>query len=78
MTKINNVVRTSSGLRDALFDELDNLRNGNSNPHQARAVASIASQVISSVRMEINYRTFLNEQEATMDTVNKPIQLGSK
>ena len=30
-------VRTSSGLRDVLFDELDRLTNGQSNPQQAQA-----------------------------------------
>jgi len=46
-------VRTSAGLRDALFDELDRVRAGTSNPTCANAVAKLASGVIESVRMEL-------------------------
>ena len=30
------IVRSSAGLRDALFDEFDSLRNGTSDPARAR------------------------------------------
>lgn len=47
-------VRTSAGLRDALFDELDGLRNNTSNPAKANAVAKLAGQVIDTVKMELD------------------------
>lgn len=47
-------IRTSAGLRDALFDELDALRNGTSNPGKASAVAKLADQVVATVKMELD------------------------
>lgn len=36
------VSRTSAGLRDAIFDEIDAVRNGTSNPTRANAIAKLA------------------------------------
>ena len=52
-------VRTSAGLRDALFDELDGLRSGTSNPAKANAVAKLAGQVIDTVKMELDVQKHL-------------------
>jgi hypothetical protein len=49
----NNVIRTSEGLRDAIFDELDALRAGTSNPARANAVAKLAAGVVDTVRIEV-------------------------
>jgi hypothetical protein len=49
------VIRTSQGLRDALFDELDSLRGGKSNPQKASAVAKISMQIVNTVRLEIDH-----------------------
>ena len=47
------VKRTRAGLRDALFDEIDALRDGSSNAARARAVAMLANSVLQSVTAEI-------------------------
>lgn len=47
------MVRTSAGLRDAIFDELDALRQGTTNPTKANAVAKLATTIVETVRMEI-------------------------
>lgn len=47
------ILRTSSGLREALFDELDALRAGRSDPRRAAAVAGLAKQIVESVKLEI-------------------------
>lgn len=47
------VLRTSEGLRDRLFDEIDRLRTGDADVAEARAVAALASQIINTVHMEI-------------------------
>ena len=47
-------VKTSTGLCDALFDEFDMLRNGESDAHRAGAVAKIAIQIIATKRLEID------------------------
>lgn len=59
MTKINKfTTRTSAGLCDALFQEFDLLRSGQSDPHRASAVAKLAVQIINTKRLEIDAATF--------------------
>lgn len=40
-------------LRDVLFDEIENLQNGKSNPQKAQAVARLAAQIIESAKVEV-------------------------
>ena len=47
------VQRTSAGLRDVIFDEIDAVRNGTSNPTRANAIAKLATGIVETVRMEI-------------------------
>ena len=47
---MDNVVRDFSGLRDALVDEIDALRNGTSNPARANAVAKLAKTKIDELK----------------------------
>lgn len=63
--------RTSRGLRDMLFDELDELRSGDGNPQKALAVANIAKQIMSTVRVEMEYYR-LSQKEPE----DKPPELG--
>ena len=51
---VKTTVRTSAGLCDALFEEFDMLRNGNSDAHRASAVAKMAVQIIATKRLEID------------------------
>lgn len=52
------ISRTSAGLRDAIFDEMDSIRNGTSNPTRANAVAKLAGSIVETVRMEIEVQKF--------------------
>lgn len=47
--------RTSQGLRDILFDEIEELRSGNGDPWRALAVSQLAKQIVSTVRAEMNF-----------------------
>ncbi len=49
------IQKDSAGLRDVLFDELVSLREGNSTPARARAMAAIAQAILDSVTTEIAY-----------------------
>jgi hypothetical protein len=51
---VKSTIRTSTGLCDALFDEFDMLRNGQSDAHRAAAIAKLAIQIISTKRLEID------------------------
>lgn len=44
---------TPAGLREALFEELADLRGGVTTPHYAMAVSKIASNVIASYEVEL-------------------------
>lgn len=48
--------KTSAGLRDILFDEIDALRKPKGNPQRALAVASLAKQIINTVDLEVRFR----------------------
>lgn len=50
--------RTSAGLCDALFQEFDLLRNGQSDPHRAAAIAKLAVQIINTKKLEIEAAAF--------------------
>jgi len=53
------IERTSGGLRNCLFDEIDALRDGTSNPARARAVSSLANTALKSVSVEIEYHRYV-------------------
>lgn len=72
------VVRTSAGLRDALFDALDGLRNGSTNAATANAVAKLADQVVQTVHMELAVHKHLSGKAKTPETPSlpAPVSLG--
>lgn len=72
------VERTSAGLRNALFDALDALRNGSMNANNANAVAKIADGVIATVKMEMEVQRHLRRSPQTDETpaLGAPINLG--
>jgi hypothetical protein len=73
------IVRTSSGLREALFSEWDALNDGRSNPKMAMAKAHIAKQVINSVKIEIEFASHVRSaKEGEMSALTAPIALGGE
>lgn len=73
------VIRNSAGLRNVIFDELDALRAGTSNPTRANAVAKLASGVVETVRMEVEVHKLRVTQGKGADEVNPlgaPLELG--
>lgn len=58
MAKRNDVAandRTARGLRDILFDELQELRSPDGDPQRALAVAHLAKQIMNTVKVELDY-----------------------
>lgn len=47
--------RTSQSLRDALFEELEELRTGEGDPSRAMAVANLAKQIINIAKVELDF-----------------------
>jgi hypothetical protein len=69
------VSRTSLGIREMLFEELDALRNGKSSPQRANALAKISSQILSTVKTELEYASFLRSSGGSIDHVES-LKLG--
>jgi hypothetical protein len=67
------VTRTSEGLRDALFEELDMLRKGDSTPQRAGAVSKLATTVIDAARLDIEFVRFA---KASGKNKPQPLKLG--
>ncbi len=79
-TEMSKTVRTSAGLRDALFDELDSLRSGLSNPSKANAVAKVADQIIATVKMELDVQKHIAKYKPAglAPQLGEPVALGAK
>lgn len=80
------IVRNSAGLRDAIFDEIDAIRMGKSNPTRANAVAKLATGVVETVRMEIEVQRHLRSTAGAPEVqpsaqvggvLGVPLQLGN-
>lgn len=71
--------KTSEGLRNTLFDAIDKLRSGKIKPQEAKAMASLAGQIISTVNMEIAIAQLRREYPAdTPLIVPPPLRLAKK
>ncbi len=51
---VEKVGRSSQGLRDMLFDELDRLRAGEVSPQRVNVLAKTVAQILSTVRLELD------------------------
>ena len=47
--------RSTAGLRDALFGEMEDLKSGAAAPHEALAFSKLAAQIISSVELDLRH-----------------------
>jgi hypothetical protein len=56
--------RTSEGLRDILFDEIEELRTGNGDPTKSLAVAHLARQIVNTAKVEIEFQRHLQNSKA--------------
>lgn len=64
------VNRTSAGLRNALFDEIDALRRGEGDPQRALAVAQLAKGILQTAKLEYQFK------QAGAGMAPVPLQLG--
>lgn len=76
-----NVVRTSKGLQDALFDEIDDLHSGKTTPQAARTIASLAGGIIQTAKLEMDHARFIAEPRSGAigdAATTKAIEFGSQ
>ncbi len=62
--------RTSEGLRDILFAEIEQLQGPKGDPRRALAVANVARQIVNTVRVELDYARQLIELRERGGDVN--------
>lgn len=76
---MKSIDRTSFGLRDALFDEWDALRRGESTPQKASAISRLAMAAVNSVKIEIEYQKHVQTTLKNTEIVSNSaiIQLGT-
>lgn len=75
--KSKKMSRDTAGLRDALFDEIENLRGGG-DPMQSLAVANVAKQIINVAKVELEFHRVLREYaDAGVPLELGKLQLGS-
>lgn len=65
--------RTTQGLRDILFDEIDELRGKDGNPEKSMAVANLAKQIINTAKVELDFVRAIQLSEAN----GTPIAFGN-
>jgi len=68
--------QSTIGLRETLFNELDELRAGRSNPQRASAAAKLAVQIINSAKMEIEFQRYVTANGGTTPVNCAPVSLG--
>lgn len=77
----NGMARTSKGLIDTMFDELDDLKAGKSNPQNARAKASLANTICQITRLEMDHARFVSDARrvagAGQDNSLPALQMGA-
>jgi hypothetical protein len=77
MTK--KVSRTTHGLRDILFDEIDRMRGEDADPTRAVAIANLSKQIIATAKVELEFhRTISTLSEKGHDATLGSLALGSK
>lgn len=71
------IERTSAGLRDALFDAIEKVRDGDMAPEDAKAISGLASQICSTVNLEIAVAKLRTEYPADAKLIiPAPLPLG--
>lgn len=76
--EIKPVLRTSKGLQDTLFDEIDNLRNHRTTPQSARTLSSLAGTIIQTGRLEMEFARFVTDRVGGNSSAMKAIEFGSE
>lgn len=61
---MKEIEKTTRGLAQAMFEELENLRNGKSTPQAARAKAGIANTICTISRLEMDFARFVSSTRA--------------
>ena len=75
---IKKTMRSALGLRNLLFEEIDDLRNGRISTQRVSAISRASSQIIASTKLELDFQKFFSGGHSTLKSVKKndTLQLG--
>jgi chorismate synthase len=75
----DRVRRTSAGLRDAIFDEIDAIRAGESSSARANAISKLASGIVKTVLMELEVQKHAHTvgAPASITPLGETLKLGN-
>lgn len=73
MTKAKTHARTTHGLRDILFDEIERLQGENGDPSRATAVANLAKQIVGTAKVELEFQRTM----VALAEKGAPVSLGT-
>jgi hypothetical protein len=71
--EVKEIGRTMSGLREALFETLDQLRAGKIQPGQASAIVGVANSLLKTVSVQLQFEKLKNEQKAPARLTDMPL-----
>lgn len=66
---MNQITRTSAGLRDALFDAIEKVNSGQMEANDAKAIANLSLGIVKTVQLEIEIHKLRAEFPADMKMV---------
>ena len=58
--KSKKIARSTAGLADLMFEELESLRNGDSTPQHIRAVSSGVNTILQTKKLELDHARFVS------------------
>ncbi len=61
--------KSTKGLQNVLFEELDLLRDGKSTPQNAKAKSTLVNTIVSTKKLEIDMARFVSDARATSKDV---------
>lgn len=72
-TKKKMLVRTTAGLRDVLFDEIERMQGPEADPSRAQAVANLTKQIIGTAKVELEFHRTIS----ALAEKGAPVSLGT-
>lgn len=76
---MTEIARNSAGLREALFEQIEKIRSGKGDVAEARTVATLASAICATVKMEIDVAKLRTDYPAdTKLVIPAALRLDSK
>lgn len=75
--EIKPVIRSPRGLIECVFDEIDLMREGKSNPQRATAISRLATNIVNMAELEVEYNNRIEMGGSTLKKLSSSTFLTS-